>query len=58
MLHADGAVLAPVAAEGEGEAMPDFVLSDVNQTSPTYNNDVSPRDYLGQVSGWYFTYST
>lgn len=58
MLHASGEVLAPVVAEGEGEAMPDFVLIDVNPTSATYNQDVSPRDYLGQVSGWYFTYST
>jgi hypothetical protein len=44
----------PLAAEGEGAPMPDFALIDVNQTSATYNQNVSPRDYLGQVTGWYF----
>lgn len=42
------------AAEGEGPPMPDFALIDVNQTSATYNQTVSPRDYLDQVTGWYF----
>ncbi len=40
-----------------GEApspMPDFSLLDVNETSITYNAYVSPVDYLGQVSAWYF----
>jgi hypothetical protein len=54
MLDASGEVISPIAAEGEGEPLPDFALVDVNPTSPTYNQDVSPRDYLQQVSGWYF----
>ena len=38
--------------------VPDFSLTDVNSASSTYNQPVSPRDYLGQVSGWYFGHST
>jgi hypothetical protein len=34
--------------------VPDFSLNDENTTSATYNTDVSPRDYLGQISAWYF----
>lgn len=43
---------SPVAV-GAG-IVPDFALTDVNSTSSTYNQEVSPRDYLEQVSGWYF----
>ena len=38
--------------------VPDFALMDVNTTSPTAGEDVSPRDLLEQVSGWYFTHAT
>jgi hypothetical protein len=34
--------------------LPDFSLQDVNATSPTAGTQVSPRDYLEQVSGWFF----
>jgi hypothetical protein len=44
----------PAWAEGEGTPMPDFTLVDVNPGSATYNQGVSPSDYLQQVSGWYF----
>ncbi len=40
------------------EVVPDFHLVDVNATSPTYNQSVSPRDFLGQVSAWYFGHAT
>ncbi len=40
------------------EAMPDFAVLDVNPTSPRYNEEVSPRDYIGQISAWYFGHST
>jgi hypothetical protein len=33
---------------------PDFLLPDVNEYSATSGQDVSPRDYLGVVSAWYF----
>lgn len=50
------------AAVGEGEAspaaMPDFALVDVNPISTRYQQSVSPRDYLEQVSGWYFGHAT
>lgn len=38
--------------------LPDFLLEDVNTTSQTYQQQISPRDYLGQVSVWYFGHST
>jgi hypothetical protein len=38
--------------------VPDFQLSDVNPDSETYQDPVSPRDYLEQVSGWYFIHTT
>jgi hypothetical protein len=41
-----------------GGLAPDFSLTDANSTSPTYTQGVSPRDYVQQVSGWYFTYAT
>ena len=50
-------VAQPVAAPG-ANAVPDFGLLDVNPTSPTAGQVVSPRDYLGSVSAWYFGHST
>ncbi len=47
---------APVA--NGGVMVPDFALMDVNSTSSTYGQLVSPRDYLQQVSGWYFGHAT
>lgn len=40
-----------------GEVVPDFALPDVNPASPTGGQVVSPRDLIGQVSGYYFTYA-
>jgi hypothetical protein len=45
-------------AEGEADVVSDFALVDLNPNSATYEDAVSPRDYLQQVSGWYFTYAT
>ena len=36
----------------------DFSLVDMNATSPTAGEPVSPRDYLAKVSGWYFGHAT
>ena len=44
--------------EAGANALPDFSLLDVNDTSPTASEKVSPRDYLEKVSGWYFTHAT
>lgn len=38
--------------------MPDFALTDVNISSPSYWQEVSPRDYSGQISAWYFGHAT
>lgn len=37
---------------------PDFELVDANPASASYNQSVSPRDYLGQISVWLFGWST
>lgn len=39
-------------------ALPDFSLPDLNPTSSRYGEALSPRDYLEQVSGWYFIHAT
>jgi len=57
MLEGSGEALLP---EGEQASvpMPDFSLIDVNPNSATYNQPVSPRDFLQQVSAFYFTHAT
>ncbi|MBM4130273.1 hypothetical protein FJ250_04505 [bacterium] len=40
------------------QPMPDFRLVDVNPFSATGGDLVSPRDYLGVVSAWYFGQAT
>ena len=47
-----------VGPEAGPEARPDFYLEDVNPSSPRMGEQVSPRDYLEKVSGWYFTHAT
>jgi hypothetical protein len=44
--------------EPSDETLPDFSLVDVNVNSTRYAEAVSPRDYLGRVSAWYFGHST
>ncbi len=41
-----------------GEPVAQFSLVDVNESSATAGKSVSPSDYLGQTSGWYFGHST
>ncbi len=43
---------------GVQDLAPDFLLADVNSVSARYGELISPRDYLQQVSGWYFIHST
>lgn len=38
--------------------VPDFSLKDVNPTSATFDQAVSPRDHLMKVSAWYFGHAT
>jgi hypothetical protein len=41
-----------------GVQMPDFQLTDENLNSDQFGDTISPRDYLQQVSGWYFIHTT
>jgi hypothetical protein len=43
---------------GPAQPVPDFLVKDMNPASPTADEDVSPRDYLGKVSGYYFGAAT
>lgn len=38
-----------------GEVLPDFRLTNVNPNSVRYRQQISPRDYLLQVTGYYFS---
>ena len=38
--------------------VPDFALADLNPASTRYGETISPRDYIGRVSGYYFVHST
>jgi hypothetical protein len=40
------------------QPVPDFRLVDVNPFSATAGQPVSPRDYLGVLSAWYFGHAT
>ncbi len=52
MLIALGAIAAWTAQAAE--QVPDFRLTDANPASNRHGAQVSPRDYLLQVSGYYF----
>jgi hypothetical protein len=61
MLDGDGLLESPEAAAldaADTAQIDDFALLDVNPTSTTYRRLVSPRDYLGTVTGWYFGHAT
>jgi hypothetical protein len=49
---------ADAASDGPAPVVTDFHLEDVNPASALYKKSVSPRDYLGQVSAWYFGHAT
>lgn len=40
------------------EPVPEFRLLDVSSTSPRRGTTISPRDYVMQVSGYYFGEAT
>lgn len=46
------------AAEPSQDVVAEFSLLDVNPTSQTYDQLVSPSDFRGQVSAWYFGFAT
>jgi len=37
---------------------PDFSLTDVNPTSASHDQSVSPRSHLEKISAWYFGHAT
>ncbi len=55
---APGGSGSPSTPQASDQALPDFALADVNAESARYQENVSPRDYLSQVSAWYFGHST
>jgi hypothetical protein len=58
-LAAAGLTAAYPSANGQGpNAVGDFSIPDVNPNSASFDTNVSPRDYLQQVSGWYFGHAT
>jgi hypothetical protein len=54
----DGGGTTTDGGGSEDLALPDFALVDLNPNSPLYGRSISPRDYLEQVSGWYFTHAS
>jgi hypothetical protein len=48
----NGGLLAPDAG------LADFSLVDVNPASPSSGQNVSPHDFDGRVSAWYFGHSS
>jgi hypothetical protein len=56
----DAAGLAvEVSAEGESSAaVPDFAVLDANPNSTSFGERVSPRDFEGAITAWYFTHTT
>jgi hypothetical protein len=47
-------VMIGIVAGWAVEPAPDFHLADANMHSLRFNTQVSPRDYILQVSGYYF----
>ena len=47
-----------IEPEPSSEMVEDFALLDTNGTSARFGEEVSPRDYLGGVSAWYFGHAT
>ena len=41
-----------------GTTLPDFSLVDENPTSATYQQAVSPLDFRGMASAWYFGHAS
>ena len=46
------------SSSANDDPVADFSLLDVNTTSSTYDQMVSPSDYLESATGWYFGHAT
>ena len=53
-----GADLFDVGEGEAGQVVDDFSLTDVNPTSATFDEPLSPRDFLDQATGWYWGHAT
>lgn len=53
-----GSADAGLGPDAGAIALSDFSLPDVNAASPTGGQNVSPRDFQGRVSAWYFGHSS
>jgi len=52
---ADGAIQIDASAP---VVVQDFSIQDVNESSQRFEQAISPRDYLGKISAWYFGHAT
>jgi len=50
--------MTPRVDGGTTDQLADFSLRDENPASATANQQVSPRQFLAHVSGWYFAHSS
>jgi hypothetical protein len=53
-----GSVDETGSSDQGNDVVPEFALLDLNPTSESFEQPVSPRDHLEKVSGWYFTEAT
>ena len=49
---------SPEEAPPPTGVFPDFSLVDQNPNSASFEQEISPRDHLEKVSGWYFIHAT
>lgn len=54
----DDAPSEPKSPAAGPNAVAAFSLPDLNPNSPSLGDTISPRDYLGRVSCWYFGAAT
>jgi len=48
----------PVIGFETGEVLPEFSLEDVNISSATYGDFITPSYFRGQSSAWYFGHAS
>jgi len=51
-------LLAACSSSSDPAPVAEFLLADANTTSTSFGLDVSPRDYTGGASAWYFGSAT
>ncbi len=51
-------LLAGLSVPVEAQMVPNFSLEDTNPTSATFGQSISPRDYMGEASAWYFGHAS